>query len=269
MLYKHIFTTSAALTLVSTAAFAVGLSVPAIASPVTATSGQSGFVGGEVGLEYGSFNHENAFDTVTLSSNIEFNLSPKFKFGSEWRRTEFTASNDEMAGAPSASLSSFNIGYALSEKTEVRAFSTQESFFMVNLDSYGVAGSFTDKDYSVSGYTGNLNVLGFGQGGPKAGIYGVSVSYNLSESLAMSFSVDAVNDALFGNSSDSYINRTTIGGSYAFGKGKSVYVKVSQNKMDYTIPTHLKIGITMDIGGNGSQLFKVPDFLGMILSGGA
>ena len=70
MYYKHLFTTTAALALASTAAFADGPSVSVTELPITVPSGQTGFVGGSVGLEYGRATTEYGYKTDFSSQSV-------------------------------------------------------------------------------------------------------------------------------------------------------------------------------------------------------
>ena len=159
-------------------------------------------------------------------------------------------------------LSSFNLGYAFSEKAIVRAFHTDENFYVLGLETYGISASYTGKRYSISGYAAETDI---GVGNITYDVNGVSASYNLSENFTVSAGIDRM-DVGYGEN----LTRSTIGGSYTFGKGKSIYITANENKFSaYPSGTnieHLKIGFTMDFGKTGIQPFKAPDFMGMILS---
>jgi len=212
-------------------------------------------ISGSIGLEYGTFIDDLSLDdtdTVTLSSNFEISLSPKLKLGTDLRKTEFL----DLSGAPNSTLSSFNLGYAFSDKAIIRAFHTNENFFVIGLETYGISTSYTGKKYSISGYVAKTDI---------ADVNGVSASYNLSENFTVSAGIDRM-DVGYGEN----LTRSTIGGSYTFGKGKSIYITANENKFSaYPSGTnieHLKIGFTMDFGKTGIQPFKSPDFLGMMMS---
>ena len=108
-------------------------------------------ISGSIGLEYGTFIDDlssDDTDTVTLSSNFEISLTPKLKLGTDLRKTEFI----EESSAPTSTLSSFNLGYAFSDKAIIRAFHTDEKFYVLDLETYGISTSYTGKKYSISGY---------------------------------------------------------------------------------------------------------------------
>ena len=231
---------------------------------LTATSvyaDRNNLISGSIGLEYGSFIDKNLTDdadTVTLSSNFEISLSPKLKLGTDLRKTDIINESN----APNAMLSSFNLGYAFSEKAIVRAFHTDENFYVLGLEIYGISASYTGKRYSISGYAAETDI---GVGNITYDVNGVSASYNLSENFTVSAGIDRM-DVGYGEN----LTRSTIGGSYTFGKGKSIYITANENKFSpYPSGTnieHLKIGFTMDFGKTGIQPFKSPDFLGMMMS---
>ena len=218
-------------------------------------------ISGSIGLEYGTFIDDLSLgdtDTVTLSSNFEISLSPKLKLGTDLRKTEFL----DLSGAPNSTLTSFNLGYAFSDKAIIRAFHTDEKFFVLDLETYGISTSYTGKKYSISGYVAKTDIA---MGNITFDVNGVSASYNLSENFTVSAGIDRM-DVGYGEN----LTRSTIGGSYTFGKGKSIYITANENKFSaYPSGTnieHLKIGFTMDFGKTGIQPFKSPDFLGMMMS---
>ena len=218
-------------------------------------------ISGSIGLEYGTFIDDLSLDdtdTVTLSSNFEISLSPKLKLGTDLRKTDIINESN----APNAMLSSFNLGYAFSEKAIVRAFHTDENFYVLGLETYGISASYTGKRYSISGYAAETDI---GVGNITYDVNGVSASYNLSENFTVSTGIDRMN---LGFGTD--LTRSSIGGSYTFGKGKSVYIMANKNELSLdssgTNIEHLKIGFTMDFGKTGIQPFKSPDFLGMMMS---
>tara|TARA_R110002153_G_scaffold71870_1_gene188614 strand:+ start:328 stop:705 length:378 start_codon:yes stop_codon:yes gene_type:complete len=118
------------------------------------------------------------------------------------------------------------------------------------------------KRYSISGYAAETDIT---VGNITYDVNGVSASYNLSENFTVSTGIDRM-DMGFGTN----LTRSTIGGSYTFGKGKSVYIMANKNELSLdssgTNVEHLKIGFKMDFGKTGIQPFKSPDFLGMIMS---
>ena len=218
-------------------------------------------ISGSIGLEYGTFIDDLSLDdtdTVTLSSNFEISLSPKLKLGTDLRKTEFL----DLSGAPNSTLTSFNLGYAFSDKAIIRAFHTDEKFYVLDLETYGISTSYTGKKYSISGYVAKTDIA---MGNITYDVNGVSASYNLSENFTVSAGIDRM-DVGYGEN----LTRSTIGGSYTFGKGKSIYITANENKFSaYPSGTnieHLKIGFTMDFGKTGIQPFKSPDFLGMLMS---
>ena len=231
---------------------------------LTATSvyaDRNNLISGSIGLEYGSFIDKNLTDdadTVTLSSNFEISLSPKLKLGTDLRKTEFL----DLSGAPNSTLTSFNLGYAFSDKAIIRVFHTDEKFFVLDLETYGISTSYTGKKYSISGYVAKTDIA---MGNITYDVNGVSASYNLSENFTVSTGIDRMN---LGFGTD--LTRSSIGGSYTFGKGKSVYIMANKNELSLdssgTNIEHLKIGFTMDFGKTGIQPFKAPDFMGMIFS---
>ena len=217
-------------------------------------------ISGSIGLEYGTFLDDLSLDdtdTVTLSSNFEISLTPKLKLGTDFRKTEFL----DLSGAPNSTLSSFNLGYAFSDKAIIRAFHTNENFFVIGLETYGISTSYTGKKYSISGYVAKADFFQ----SQSLDVNGISASYNLSENFTVSAGIDRM-DVGYGED----LTRSTIGGSYTFGKGKSIYITANENKFSpYPSGTnieHLKIGLTMDFGKTGIQPFKSPDFMGMLLS---
>jgi len=231
---------------------------------LTATSvyaDRNNLISGSIGLEYGTFIDDLSLDdtdTVTLSSNFEISLSPKLKLGTDLRKTEFL----DLSGAPNSTLTSFNLGYAFSDKAIIRAFHTDEKFYVLDLETYGISTSYTGKKYSISGYVAKTDIA---MGNITYDVNGVSASYNLSENFTVSAGIDRM-DVGYGEN----LTRSTIGGSYTFGKGKSIYITANENKFNLdssgTNIEHLKIGFTMDFGKTGIQPFKSPDFLGMMMS---
>ena len=234
----------------------------AILTASSVSADKDNLISGSIGLEYGTFIDDlspDVFDTVTLSSNFEISLSPKLKLGTDLRKTEFL----DLSGAPNSTLTSFNLGYAFSDKAIIRAFHTDEIFFVLDLETYGISTSYTGKKYSISGYVAKN---GIPMGNITYDVNGISASYNLSENFTVSAGIDRMD---IGSGED--LTRSTIGGSYTFGKGKSIYITANENKFSpYPSGTnieHLKIGFTMDFGKTGIQPFKSPDFLGMMMSG--
>jgi len=235
----------------------------AILTASSVSADKDNLISGSIGLEYGTFIDDlspDVFDTVTLSSNFEISLSPKLKLGTDLRKTEFL----DLSGAPNSMLTSFNLGYAFSDKAIIRAFHTDEQFYVLDLETYGISTSYTGKKYSISGYVAKIDTSIFSES-EKIDVNGISASYNLSENFTVSAGIDRMD---IGSGED--LTRSTIGGSYTFGKGKSIYITANENKFSpYPSGTnieHLKIGFTMDFGKTGIQPFKSPDFLGMMMS---
>ena len=233
----------------------------AILTASSVSADMDNLISGSIGLEYGTFIDDLSLDdtdTVTVSSNFEISLSPKLKLGTDLRKTDFI----NESSAPNATLSSFNLGYAFSEKAIVRAFHTDENFFILGLETYGISASYTGKRYSISGYAAETDIT---VGNITYDVNGVSASYNLSENFTVSAGIDRMDTG-----SESDLTRSTIGGSYTFGKGKSVYIMANKNELSLgssgTNVEHLKIGFKMDFGKTGIQPFKSPDSLGMIMS---
>lgn len=234
----------------------------AILTASSVSADKDNLISGSIGLEYGTFLDElsslDDTDTVTLSSNFEISLSPKLKLGTDLRKTEFL----DLSGAPTSTLSSFNLGYAFSDKAIIRAFHTDEKFYVLGMETYGISTSYTGKKYSISGYVAKTDLSG---GSTPLDVNGISASYNLSENFTVSAGIDRL-----GVGSGVDLTRSTIGGSYDFGKNKSVYIMANKNKLSPsssgTNIEHLKIGFTMDFGKTGIQPFKSPDFLGMMMS---
>ena len=236
----------------------------AILTASSVSADKDNLISGSIGLEYGTFIDDlspDVFDTVTLSSNFEISLSPKLKLGTDLRKTEFL----DLSGAPNSTLTSFNLGYAFSDKAIIRAFHTDEIFFVLDLETYGISTSYTGKKYSISGYVAKIDTSIFFSGSEKIDVNGISASYNLSENFTVSAGIDRM-DTGYGVD----LTRSKIGGSYTFGKGKSIYITANENKFNLdssgTNIEHLKIGFTMDFGKTGIQPFKSPDFLGMMMS---
>ena len=99
----------------------------AILTASSVSADKDNLISGSIGLEYGTFIDDlssDDTDTVTLSSNFEISLSPKLRLGTDLRKTKFI----EESSAPNATLSSFNLGYAFSDKAIIRAFHTDENF---------------------------------------------------------------------------------------------------------------------------------------------
>ena len=233
----------------------------AILTASSVSADKDDLISGSIGLEYGTFIDDlssDDTDTVTLSSNFEISLSPKLRLGTDLRKTKFI----EESSAPNATLSSFNLGYAFSDKAIIRAFHTDEKFYILDLETYGISTSYTGKKYSISGYVAKTDIT---VGNTSYDVNGVSASYNLSENFTVSTGIDRMD---IGSGSD--LTRSTIGGSYTFGKGKSVYIMANKNEFDLdssgTNVEHLKIGFKMDFGKTRIQPFKSPDFLGMLMS---
>ena len=235
----------------------------AILTASSVSADKDNLISGSIGLEYGTFIDDlspDVFDTVTLSSNFEISLSPKLKLGTDLRKTEFL----DLSGAPNSTLTSFNLGYAFSDKAIIRAFHTDEQFYVLDLETYGISTSYTGKKYSISGYVAKIDTSIFSES-EKIDVNGISASYNLSENFTVSAGIDRMD---IGSGED--LTRSTIGGSYTFGKGKSIYITANENKFSPNFTgtniEHLKIGFTMDFGKTGIQPFKSPDFLGMMMS---
>ena len=88
MYYKHILPITAALAPVSSAVFANGLSDSVTELPLTAPFGQTGFVGGSVGLEYGRVTGEYGEEAnlISQSVSLEYAVTPKLAFAVDVER---------------------------------------------------------------------------------------------------------------------------------------------------------------------------------------
>ena len=219
-------------------------------------------ISASIGLEYST---ATEFDKVTLLSSFELSLSPKLKLGTELRKTEYNIPNTFRI--PTLALTSFNLGYAFSDKAIIRAFLTDEHLSYLGMETYGISTSYTGKKYSISGYVARSSmdfIADIGAGSGSFDINGISASYNLSENFTVSAGIDNFIDPADAND----ITLSTIGGSYTFGKRKSVYITATGGGSETGRPEVFKIGFKMDFGKTGIQPFKSPAPIDMLIGGG-
>ena len=269
MYYKHLFTTTAALALASTAAFADGPSVSVTELPITATSGQTGFVGGSVGLEYGrstsqtNESNEQDLDHRSQSVSLEYAATPKLAFAVDLENQSMSGGSLRAEGA----VATLHGIYTLNRNVKIGAWVTSDKS-LENLKIDGINYPFPDtygKGVEVAYKTGALEVQGFWGTWSSDGIdssavtqTGISADYSFDSGFSLVAGMDRMSNE-YGAQGNQF-----FGGEYEMANGAVLYAQRATATASYIgninfTSTATSFGVRFDFGPNSGTTFRLRD----------
>ena len=274
MYYKHLFTTTAALALASTAAFADGPSVSVTELPITATSGQTGFVGGSVGLEYGRSTQkknestELDLDHRSQSVSLEYAATPKLAFAVDLENQSMSGGSLRAEGA----VATLHGIYTLNRNVKIGAWVTRDKT-LANLKIDGINYPFPDtygKGVEVAYKTGALEVQGFwgiasfvNSDGPDIAVTqtGISADYSFDRGFSLVAGMDRMSNE-YGVQRNQF-----FGGEYEMANGAVLYAQRATTSFsdsnDITSTTTF-FGVRFDFGQNSGTTFRLRDMQDLV-----
>ena len=274
MYYKYLFTTIAALALASTAAFADGPSVSVTELPITATSGQTGFVGGSVGLEYGRSTQkknestELDLDHRSQSVSLEYAATPKLAFAVDLENQSMSGGSLRADGA----VATLHGIYTLNRNVKIGAWVTSDKS-LENLKIDGINYPFPDtygKGVEVAYKTGALEVQGFwgtlgieNPDGPDftATQTGISADYSYDRGFSLVAGMDRMSNE-YGVQRNQF-----FGGEYEMANGAVLYAQRATasflDNIDVT-STATSFGVRFDFGQNSGTTFRLRDMQDLV-----
>ena len=261
MYYKHLFTTTAALALASTAAFADGPSVSVTELPITATSGQTGFVGGSVGLEYGRLTDEYGEEAnlTSQSVSLEYAATPKLAFAVDLENQSMSFGSVRAEGA----VATLHGIYTLNRNVKIGAWVTSDKS-LENLKIDGINYPFPDtygKGVEVAYKTGALEVQGFWGTWSSDGIdssavtqTGISADYSFDSGFSLVAGMDRMSNE-YGAQGNQF-----FGGEYEMANGAVLYAQRATATASYNGNinfTSTSFGVRFDFGPNSGTTFRL------------
>ena len=274
MYYKHLFTTTAALALASTAAFADGPSVSVTELPITATSGQTGFVGGSVGLEYGRSTQkknestELDLDHRSQSVSLEYAATPKLAFAVDLENQSMSFGSVRAEGA----VATLHGIYTLNRNVKIGAWVTRDKT-LANLKIDGINIGFPNtygKGVEVAYKTGALEVQGFwgiasfvNSDGPDIAVTqtGISADYSFDSGFSLVAGMDRMSNE-YGAQGNQF-----FGGEYEMANGAVLYAQRATTSFsdsnDITSTTTF-FGVRFDFGQNSGTTFRLRDMQDLV-----
>jgi len=275
MYYKYLFTTIAALALASTAAFADGPSVSVTELPITATSGQTGFVGGSVGLEYGRSTQKQNNESTELdldhrsqSVSLEYAATPKLAFAVDLENQSMSFGSVRAEGA----VATLHGIYTLNRNVKIGAWVTRDKT-LANLKIDGINIGFPNtygKGVEVAYKTGALEVQGFwgtlgieNPDGPDfaATQTGISADYSFDRGFSLVAGMDRMSNE-YGVQRNQF-----FGGEYEMANGAVLYAQRATTSFsdsnDITSTTTF-FGVRFDFGQNSGTTFRLRDMQDLV-----
>lgn len=273
MYYKYLFTTIAALALASTAAFADGPSVSVTELPITATSGQTGFVGGSVGLEYGRSTQKQNNESTELdldhrsqSVSLEYAATPKLAFAVDLENQSMSFGSVRAEGA----VATLHGIYTLNRNVKIGAWVTRDKT-LANLKIDGINIGFPNtygKGVEVAYKTGALEVQGFWGTWSSDGIdssavtqTGISADYSFDSGFSLVAGMDRMSNE-YGVQRNQF-----FGGEYEMANGAVLYAQRATTSFsdsnDITSTTTF-FGVRFDFGQNSGTTFRLRDMQDLV-----
>jgi len=251
MYYKHLFTTIAALALASTAAFADGPSVSVTELPITATSGQTGFVGGSVGLEYGRLTNEYGEEAnlTSQSVSLEYAATPKLAFAIDLENQSISGEDKRYEGTV-VTLHGF---YTLNSNVKLGAWVARDDNSWNEFRGKGLEISYNTDALELQAHWGDWsespNTAQDGSG-PQIGI---SADYKFGNGFSVNAAMTRAN-----LQSANYTN-WVIGGAYKLSSSLSLFAAAGHYDNDtyYAPEKTMAIGVNFDFGPNSGTTFNL------------
>jgi hypothetical protein len=252
MYYKHLFTTTAALALASTAAFADGPSVSVTELPITATSGQTGFVGGSVGLEYGRATTEYGYKTdfSSQSVSLEYAATPKLAFAIDLENQ--STSDDSNVGGTVVTLHGI---YTLNSNVKLGAWVARDDTLLRGRGyrGKGIEISYNTDALELQAHWGDWSEMtdpNWADDGPQIGI---SADYKFGNGFSVNAAMTRAN-----LQSTNYTN-WVIGGAYKLSSSLSLFAAAGHYDNDtyYESEKTMAIGVNFDFGPNSGTTFNL------------
>ena len=253
MYYKHLFTTIAALALASTAAFADGPSVSVTELPITATSGQTGFVGGSVGLEYGRLTNEYGEEAnlTSQSVSLEYAATPKLAFAIDLENQSISGEDKRYEGTV-VTLHGF---YTLNSNVKLGAWVARDDNSWNEFRGKGLEISYNTDALELQAHWGDWsespNTAQDGSG-PQIGI---SADYKFGNGFSVNAAMTRAN-----LQSANYTN-WVIGGAYKLSSSLSLFAAAGNYDNDSYYEKTMAIGVNFDFGPNSGTTFNLREMI--------
>jgi len=255
MYYKHLFTTIAALALASTAAFADGISDSITELPITVPSGQTGFVGGSVGLEYGRATTEYGYKTdfSSQSVSLEYAATPKLAFAIDLENQSISGEDKRYEGTV-VTLHGF---YTLNSNVKLGAWVARDDNSWNEFRGKGLEISYNTDALELQAHWGDWsespNTAQDGSG-PQIGI---SADYKFGNGFSVNAAMTRAN-----LQSANYTN-WVIGGAYKLSSSLSLFAAAGHYDNDtyYAPEKTMAIGVNFDFGPNSGTTFNLREMI--------
>lgn len=249
MYCKHLLTTTAALALASTAAFADGPSDSVTELPITAPSGQTGFVGGSVGLEYGRVTNEYGDDAEIRSQSVslEYAATPKLAFAIDLENQSTSGEYNSEEGT----VVTLHGIYTLNSNVKLGAWVTRDDTSWNEFQGKGLEISYNTDALELQAHWGDWSESTDPSYADDGSQIGISADYNFGNAFSVNAAMTRAN-----LQSANYTN-WVIGGAYKLSSSLSLLATAGKNDDEYSSNKTMAIGVNFDFGPNSGTTFNL------------
>ena len=255
MYCKHLLTTTTALAIASTAAFADGPSDSVTELPIIAPSGQTGFVGGSVGLEYGRVTNEYGVEAnlISQSVSLEYAATPKLAFAIDLENQSISGEYVRNEGT----VVTLHGIYTLNSNVKLGAWVARDDNGWSEFRGKGLEISYNTDALELQAHWGDWSKStdpSWADDGPQIGI---SADYKFGNGFSVNAAMTRAN-----LQSANYTN-WVIGGAYKLSSSLSLFAAAGNYDNDtyYSPEKTMAIGVNFDFGPNSGTTFNLREMI--------